>query len=101
MARLVIFAAILAALANAFAPATVAVRSARVVAVPAAASSAVVEEAEVMINAAIESGMKSMETRVKLLTADIDAAEKVATENAIYSRLDKIEEMISDIARKL
>ena len=41
------------------------------------------------------------QTRVKDMTKDIDAMEKVAAESAITERLDKIEEMIRDIALKL
>lgn len=82
------------------------------------AKSAVVDEAEVLLQQAMQQAIQRMEVctrtyvciggitslsqvRVKDLTADIEAAQKVATENAIAARLDKIEEMISDIARKL
>mmetsp|Transcript_7577 Transcript_7577/g.23085 ORF Transcript_7577/g.23085 Transcript_7577/m.23085 type:complete len:96 (+) Transcript_7577:37-324(+) len=95
MARLgALLAALLLAVAGAFAPAPV--RTTTVV-----PRSTLMDEADILINQAVDASIARMETRVKDLTADIEAAEKSATENLIAERLDKIEAMIRDISMKL
>lgn len=61
----------------------------------------ILDECEKLLDSAVKTSSARMESRIKEMTADIDASEQSANEEMMLGRLDKIEDMLSEISSKL
>mmetsp|Transcript_17113 Transcript_17113/g.22192 ORF Transcript_17113/g.22192 Transcript_17113/m.22192 type:complete len:100 (-) Transcript_17113:276-575(-) len=99
MLRKLITFAILA-LTAAFAPSAQVARSQFTVR-PSAPTRTIAEEVEVLVSKSLKKAEMRLEATAKDLTRDIDANAKNAKDEMLASRLDKIEDMLMEIAKKI
>jgi len=68
---------------------------------PSAPTRTIAEEVEVLVSKSLKKAEMRLEATAKDLTRDIDANAKNAKDEMLASRLDKIEDMLMEIAKKI